>query len=94
LIYLHNYFIIHDIKYFILNKINQTIQGGKKISGGTNYRKYYRKALFFKIQGDRSWTSVHPPLLIYKKIKKNDLNTTINAFFNLQSEIFSGLAYA
>jgi hypothetical protein len=34
LISLHNYFIIHDIKYFFLNKINQTIQGGgaKKIS--------------------------------------------------------------
>jgi hypothetical protein len=26
---LHNYFIIYDIKYFFLNKINQTIQGGK-----------------------------------------------------------------
>jgi hypothetical protein len=33
LISLHNYFIIHDIKYFFLNKINQTIQegGAKKI---------------------------------------------------------------
>jgi hypothetical protein len=30
LISLHNYFIIHDIKYFFLNKINQTIQGGQK----------------------------------------------------------------
>jgi hypothetical protein len=34
LISLHNYFIMHDIKYFILNKNNQTIQGGKKNSGG------------------------------------------------------------
>jgi hypothetical protein len=42
---------MHDIKYFFLNKINQTIQGGqKKFPGGTNYRK----ALFFKIQGGTS----------------------------------------
>jgi hypothetical protein len=27
---LHNYFIMHGIKYFFLNKNNQTIQGGKK----------------------------------------------------------------
>jgi hypothetical protein len=26
--FLHNYFIIHDIKYFFLNKNNQPIQGG------------------------------------------------------------------
>jgi hypothetical protein len=26
---LHNYFIMHDIKYFFLNKINQTIRGGQ-----------------------------------------------------------------
>jgi hypothetical protein len=34
---LHNYFIMHGIKYFFLNKNNQTIQGGgqKKFSGGT-----------------------------------------------------------
>jgi hypothetical protein len=25
---LYNYLIIHDIKYFFLNKINQTIRGG------------------------------------------------------------------
>jgi hypothetical protein len=30
LISLHNYFIIHSIKYFFLNKNNQTIQGGQK----------------------------------------------------------------
>jgi hypothetical protein len=67
LISLHNYFIIHDIKYFFLNKINQTIQWGqKKFSGGANYRKYYRKTLFFKIQGGScpppSRASVHPLL--------------------------------
>jgi hypothetical protein len=28
LISLHNYFIMHGIKYFFLNKNNQTIQGG------------------------------------------------------------------
>jgi hypothetical protein len=27
---LHNYFIMHDIKYFFLNKNNQTIQEGAK----------------------------------------------------------------
>jgi hypothetical protein len=35
-IFLHNYFIIHDIKYFFLNKNNQPIQGGQKNSGGEN----------------------------------------------------------
>jgi hypothetical protein len=30
LISLHNYFIMHGIKYFFLNKNNQTIQGGTK----------------------------------------------------------------
>jgi hypothetical protein len=67
LISLHNYFIIYDIKYFFLNKINQTIQGGpKKFPGGTNYRKYYRKTLFFKIQGGRCppWGTVDPPLIM------------------------------
>jgi hypothetical protein len=43
---------MHDIKYFFLNKNNQTIQGGqKKFLNGANYRKHYRKALFFEIQG-------------------------------------------
>jgi hypothetical protein len=61
---LHNYFIIYDIKYFFLNKINQTIQGGpKKFPEGANYRKYYRKALFFKIQGGAAGT-VDPPLVL------------------------------
>jgi hypothetical protein len=46
---------MHDIKYFILNKNNQTIQGGqKKISEEANYQKYYKKTLFFKIQGVRA----------------------------------------
>jgi hypothetical protein len=30
LIFLYNYFIMHDIKYFFLNKINQTILDGAK----------------------------------------------------------------
>jgi hypothetical protein len=30
LISLHNYFIMYDIKFFFLNKINQTIQAGAK----------------------------------------------------------------
>jgi hypothetical protein len=43
---------MHDVKYFFLNKINQTIpgMGQKNFLGGTNYQKYYRKILFFKIQ--------------------------------------------
>jgi hypothetical protein len=46
---------MHDIKYFILNKNNQTIQGGqKKFSEEANYQKYYKKTLFFKIQGVRA----------------------------------------
>jgi hypothetical protein len=66
LISLYNYFIMHDNKYFFLNKINQTIQGGKKILGGANYRKYFRKALFFKIQWEQlpSCSIVDPPLVI------------------------------
>jgi hypothetical protein len=41
---------MHDIKYFFLNKNNQTIQRGqKKFQEGTDYRKYYLKTLFFKI---------------------------------------------
>jgi hypothetical protein len=53
LISLYNYFIMHDIKFFFSIKlIRQFRRGGaKKISGGTNYRKHYRKTLFFKIQG-------------------------------------------
>jgi hypothetical protein len=49
--FLHNYFIMYDIKYFFLNKNNQTIQEGtKKFKGKINYRKHYRKILFFNIQ--------------------------------------------
>jgi hypothetical protein len=49
LISLHNYFITHDIKYFFLNKINQTIHGAKILSKKKQItEKYY----FFKIQRD------------------------------------------
>jgi hypothetical protein len=40
LIFLHNYFIMHNIKYFFLNKNNQTIQRGKvpkALSKNTNF---------------------------------------------------------
>jgi hypothetical protein len=51
---------MRDIKYFFLNKINQTIQRGKQISRGgegVNYRKYY----FSKSRG-APWYTVDPPL--------------------------------
>jgi hypothetical protein len=58
---------MHGIKYFFLNKNNQTIRRGgqKKISRGTNYRKHYRKTLFFKIQGGHvpPWITLGPPLV-------------------------------
>jgi hypothetical protein len=58
---------MHDIKYFILNKNNQTIQGGqKKISEEANYQKYYKKTLFFKIQGVRAPVLLGPPLFLPK----------------------------
>jgi hypothetical protein len=42
---------MHDIKYFFLNKINQTIQRGQQIfAGRANYQKYYRKVLFSKFR--------------------------------------------
>jgi hypothetical protein len=53
LISLHNYFIIYDIKYFFLNKINQTIQGGaKKFSeGGGKLPKVLPKSTVFQNPG-------------------------------------------
>jgi hypothetical protein len=46
---------MHDIKYFFLIKlIRQFEEGQKNFQRRTNYRKYYRKALFFKIQGRQS----------------------------------------
>jgi hypothetical protein len=44
---------MHDIKYFFSTKlIRQFRRTQKKFQGeGTNYRKYYKKTLFFKIQG-------------------------------------------
>jgi hypothetical protein len=57
---------MHGIKYFFLNKNNQTIQGGqKKFPGRGTCRKHYRKALFFKIQGGHvppPWILLDPPL--------------------------------
>jgi hypothetical protein len=48
LISLHNYFIIHDIKYFFLNKINQTIQGAKKIFKKDKLPKILLKSTVFQ----------------------------------------------
>jgi hypothetical protein len=64
--FLHNYFIMHDIKYFFLNKNNQTIsregEGDKFFfPGETDYRKYYLKTLFFKFR-----TEQLPPLTLYR----------------------------
>jgi hypothetical protein len=50
-IFLHNYFIMHDIKKKF-NKNNHTIHGANKIFNVINHRNYYLKALFFKIQED------------------------------------------
>jgi hypothetical protein len=91
---LHNYFIIHDIKYFFLNKINQTIQGGQKnFSRRANYRKYYRKALFFKIQGGPlpPRPNVHPPLDIINNFEIY-LVTTYNewSFLEQSNSILDG----
>jgi hypothetical protein len=42
---------MHDIKYFFSIKIIRQFRRTKIFSEGTNYRKYYLKTLFFKIQG-------------------------------------------
>jgi hypothetical protein len=43
---------MYDIKYFFSIKLIRQFRGGKNIfQEGTNYRKYYRKTLIFKIQG-------------------------------------------
>jgi hypothetical protein len=73
LIFLHNYFIMHGIKYFFLNKNNQTIQRGrgkKNFQGGT-CRKHYRKTLFFKIQEGTCppWINLGPPLPKLKTLR-------------------------
>jgi uncharacterized membrane protein YgaE (UPF0421/DUF939 family) len=40
---------MHDIKYFFLNKNNQTIQREtKNFQRWTDYRKHYLKILFFQ----------------------------------------------
>jgi hypothetical protein len=49
---------MHDIKYFFLNKNNQTIQGGKKIfQGGKLPKVLPKKYYFLKFRGG------HMPLL-------------------------------
>jgi hypothetical protein len=51
LISLHNYFIMHGIKYFFLNKNNQTIQGGKKNFQGGHVPKTLPKSTIFQNPG-------------------------------------------
>jgi hypothetical protein len=49
LISLHNYFITYDIKYFFLNKNNQTIQRGtKKFSKEGKLPKALSKSTIFQ----------------------------------------------
>jgi hypothetical protein len=71
LISLHNYFIIHDIKYFFLNKINQTIQGGKKNFQGGKLPKVLLKSTVFQNPGGAAapWPSVHPLLAVASGLK-------------------------
>jgi hypothetical protein len=46
---------MHGIKYFFLNKNNQTIQGGqKKISGGTHTENITEKHYFQNPEGARA----------------------------------------
>jgi hypothetical protein len=64
LISLHNYFIIHDIKYIFFNKINQTIQEGQKIfQGGQSTESIIEKYCFSKSRRAAAppCASVHPP---------------------------------
>jgi hypothetical protein len=60
LISLYNYFILHNIKYFFLNKINQTIQMGQKhFSGGGQITESITKNYYFsKFKGQ------DPPLVV------------------------------
>jgi hypothetical protein len=51
-----------DIKYFFLNKINQTIQGGQKnFSEGTNYR-LSKNIIFQNLRGTATRGTLDPPL--------------------------------
>jgi hypothetical protein len=63
LIFLHNYFIMHDIKYFFLNKNNQTIQRAKKILREDKLPKVSPKNIVF------SNTMDSPPFQIIPKKK-------------------------
>jgi hypothetical protein len=50
--FLYNYFIMHDIKYFFLNKYNQTIQGGKIYFRGKHITEnIIKKHYFLKFGG-------------------------------------------
>jgi hypothetical protein len=62
LIFLHNYFIIYDIKYFFLNKINQTIQGGKKNFQENKLPKVLPKNTVFQNPGGACDAAHLPPL--------------------------------
>jgi hypothetical protein len=48
LIYLHNYLIMHDIKYYFLNKNNQTIQRGNFFFQGDKLSKVLSKNTIFQ----------------------------------------------
>jgi hypothetical protein len=48
LIFLHNYFIMHDIKYFFLNKNNQAIHGEFFFSGKDRLPKALTKNTIFQ----------------------------------------------
>jgi hypothetical protein len=57
---------MHGIKYFFLNKNNQTIQGGqKKFPGGDKVPKTLPKSTIFQNPGGARappWIKVGPPL--------------------------------
>jgi alkanesulfonate monooxygenase SsuD/methylene tetrahydromethanopterin reductase-like flavin-dependent oxidoreductase (luciferase family) len=57
---------MHDIKYFFSMKIIRQFREAKIFSEGTDYRKYYLKTLFFKIQEEQlpPWPYLSPPLII------------------------------
>jgi hypothetical protein len=57
---------MHDIKYFFLNKNNQTIQGGKKnFQGGKLPKTLPKSTIFQNPRGARAppWISLGPPLV-------------------------------
>jgi hypothetical protein len=52
---------MHNIKYFFLNKNNQTIQGQKNFQGGQITESIIEKHYFSKSKGT-PWTTLDPPL--------------------------------